>query len=153
MWGELQAILVLFNQNLLKCWASLVAQIVKNLPAMQETQIWSLGREDPLEKGTATHSCILAWRITRTEESWRAKVCGVAESDTTKQLTHTHWNTADLQCCVNFCYTSKSLSFMYIQVYPYSSSCSFLSPFIMRYWIQFPVLYSRTLLFNCGLPS
>ena len=43
--------------------ASLVAQLVKNLPVMQETWIQSLDREDPLEKGTATHSCILAWRI------------------------------------------------------------------------------------------
>ena len=43
--------------------ASLVAQLVKNLPAMQETWVWSLGWEDPLEKGMATHSSILAWRI------------------------------------------------------------------------------------------
>ena len=42
--------------------------MVKNLPAMQETQAQSLGWEDPLEKGTATHSSILAWRIPRTEE-------------------------------------------------------------------------------------
>ena len=44
-------------------WASLVAQLVKNPPAMQETTVWSLGWEDPLEKGTATHSSMLAWRI------------------------------------------------------------------------------------------
>ena len=44
-------------------WASLVAQLVRNLPAMQETWDQSLGWEDPLEKGTATHSIILAWRI------------------------------------------------------------------------------------------
>ena len=44
-------------------WASLVAQLVKNPPAMQETWAQSLGWEDPLEKGTATHSSILAWRI------------------------------------------------------------------------------------------
>ena len=44
-------------------WASLVAQLVKNLPAMQETWVQSLGWEDPLEKGKATHSSILAWRI------------------------------------------------------------------------------------------
>ena len=43
--------------------ASLVAQMVKNLPAMQETWVRSLGWEDPLKKGTATHSSILAWRI------------------------------------------------------------------------------------------
>ena len=44
-------------------WASLVAQLIKNLPAMWETWVWSLGWEDPLEKGKATHSSILAWRI------------------------------------------------------------------------------------------
>ena len=48
--------------------ASLVAQLVKNLPAMQETWVWSLGWEDPLEKGMATHSSILSWRIPQTEE-------------------------------------------------------------------------------------
>ena len=48
--------------------ASLVAQKVKNLPAMLETWVQSLGWEDPLEKGTATHSSILAWRILWTEE-------------------------------------------------------------------------------------
>ena len=45
-----------------------MAQMVKNLPAMQETQVQSLGWEDPLEKGMATHSSILAWRIPWTEE-------------------------------------------------------------------------------------
>ena len=44
-------------------WLSLVAQLVKNLPAMWEPWVRSLGWEDPLEKGTATHSSILAWRI------------------------------------------------------------------------------------------
>ena len=44
-------------------WVSLVAQLVKNQPAMQETWVQSLGWEDPLEKGIATHSSILAWRI------------------------------------------------------------------------------------------
>ena len=48
--------------------ASLEAQLVKNLPAMQETWVRSLGWEDPLEKGTATHSSIFAWRIPGTEE-------------------------------------------------------------------------------------
>ena len=49
-------------------WSSLVAQMVKNPPAMQETWIQSLGPEDPLEKGMATHSSVLAWRIPWTEE-------------------------------------------------------------------------------------
>ena len=52
-------------------WASLVAQLVKNLPAMQETWVRSWGWEDPLEKGTATNSSILAWRIPWTEQSGR----------------------------------------------------------------------------------
>ena len=49
----------------------LVAQMEKNLPAMQEIWIWSLGQEEPLEKGIATQSSILAWRITWTEEPGR----------------------------------------------------------------------------------
>ena len=44
-------------------WTSLVAQIVKRLPTMWETQVQTLGREDPLEKGMATHSSVLAWEI------------------------------------------------------------------------------------------
>ena len=52
--------------------ASLVVQTVKNLPAMQETWVLPLGREDPLEKGMATHCSILAWRI-----SWTEKPCGL----------------------------------------------------------------------------
>ena len=64
---------ILFNcQHLLKLFfitrAFLEAQLVKNLPAMQETQVWSLGQEDPLEKKIATHTSILAWRIPWTEE-------------------------------------------------------------------------------------
>ena len=47
----------------LPCWASLVAQLVKNLPAVRETWVQSLGWEDPLEKGKATHSSIPAWRV------------------------------------------------------------------------------------------
>ena len=50
-------------------WASLVTQLVKNLPEMRETWVRSLGWEDPLEKGKATHSGILAWRIPWTVES------------------------------------------------------------------------------------
>ena len=49
-------------------WASLVVEMVKNLPAMQETQVWVLGWEDSLERYIATHSNILAWKIPWTEE-------------------------------------------------------------------------------------
>ena len=51
-----------------KYWISLVAQMVKNLPAIQETRLRSLGQEDPLEDGMATHSSIRAWRIPWTVE-------------------------------------------------------------------------------------
>ena len=54
--------------------------MVKNLPAMWETQIRSLGQEDPLEKGMATHSSILAWRIPWTKIPWQATVHEVAKS-------------------------------------------------------------------------
>ena len=56
--------------------ASLVAQMVKNLPAMLETWVQSLGGEDPLEEGRATHSSILAWRIPWTEEPGRVQSMG-----------------------------------------------------------------------------
>ena len=56
--------------------ASLVAQMVKNLPAMQETWIRSLGQEDPLEKEMATHYSILAWKIPWTEEPGGVKSMG-----------------------------------------------------------------------------
>ena len=49
-------------------WSSLVAQAINNLPAMRDTQVQSMGWEDPLEKGMATHSSVPAWRIPRTEE-------------------------------------------------------------------------------------
>ena len=60
--------LAIFCHGHYHIWVSLVAQMVKNLPAMWETWVRSLVREDPLEKGTATHSNILAWRILWTEE-------------------------------------------------------------------------------------
>ena len=62
-------LLWLFHTWLLLChWSKQVTQTAKNLPAMQETWVWSLGWEDPLEKGMASHSSILAWRIPWTEE-------------------------------------------------------------------------------------
>ena len=58
----------IFIKDLGQKGAPLVAQTVKNLPTMQQTQVPSLGREDPPEKGMTTHSSILAWRIPPTEE-------------------------------------------------------------------------------------
>ena len=60
--------------------ASLVTQMVKNLPVMQKTQVPFLGQEYPLEKGMATHSSILAWIIPWTEELGRLQVHGVTKS-------------------------------------------------------------------------
>ena len=61
-------------------WASLVAQLVKNLSAMQETWVRSLGWEDPLKEGIATHPSILAWRIPTDRGAWQVTVHGVAKS-------------------------------------------------------------------------
>ena len=69
-------IIVSFYNNFKK-WTSLVAPMVKNQPAMRESQVQSLGREDPLEKGMATHSSILAWRIPWTEELGRLQTMGL----------------------------------------------------------------------------
>ena len=77
-------------------WASLVTQLVMNLSAMRETWVRSLGWEDPLEKGKATHSSILVWRIPRTV--WSRK-----EPDTTGQLSLS----IDASCCVSFSCTAK----------------------------------------------
>ena len=68
--------------------------MVKNLPVTPEIQVCSLGQEDPLEKGMATHSCILAGRIPWTEEPGGLHIVhGVLESDTTERLTRTYTRT------------------------------------------------------------
>ena len=66
--------------------ASLLAQLVRNPHATQETWVQSLGWEDPLEEGMAAHSSILAWRILMDREAWRATVHGVTESNMTERL-------------------------------------------------------------------
>ena len=63
--------------------ASIIAQLVKNLPAVQETWVRFLGWKDPLEKEMATHSSILAWKIPWTEEPGRLQSMGSQESDAT----------------------------------------------------------------------
>ena len=70
-----------------------MAQTVKNLPTLQETQVQSLGQEDSLEKGMATHSSIHAWRISWTEEPGRCSPLGHKELDTTEQLTLSRMST------------------------------------------------------------
>ena len=74
---------VFYNLVSLVTRVFLEAQMVKNLPAMQETQVQFLGREDPLEKEMATHSSILAWRIPWAEEPDSLQSMGSPESDMT----------------------------------------------------------------------
>ena len=83
--------------------ASLVAQLVKNLPAILETWVQSQGWEDPQEKGKATHSSILAWRIPWTSP-WGRK-----ESDMTEQLSLSLSSSSSLACCLQLMYTSQKL--------------------------------------------
>ena len=75
-----------------------MAQMVKNPPLMQEIQVRSLGQEDSLEEGTATHSSILAWRILQIKEAGRLPSWGHKESDMTEPLrTHMHRVTISLE--------------------------------------------------------
>ena len=71
------------TECLLSSWASRVAQVVKNLPAMQETQVRSLGREEPLEKEMATHSRLLPGELHRQRSLAGYSPWGRRESDTT----------------------------------------------------------------------
>ena len=64
--------------------------VLKNPPAVQETQVPSLDQEDPLEEAMATHSSILVWRIPMDRGAWWATVYGVTESDTSDQLSIAH---------------------------------------------------------------
>ena len=75
------------NRGMDKEEVHIVAQMVKNLPAMQEIQVQFLGQEDPPEKGMAIHSSILTWRIPWTEEPGGHSPWDCKESDTTEQLT------------------------------------------------------------------
>ena len=95
--------------------ASLVAQTIKNLPEMQETQVWSLGQEDSLEKGLVTHCSILAWKFPWTEEtgrlqSMRLQRVGHDWATNTclqwKCVSHSFWVTL----CILFCNLSFFLS-------------------------------------------
>ena len=118
-------------------WASLVAQMIKNLPTMWETGIQSLGREDPQEKGMATHSSILAWKIPWTAEPGRLQSMElqrvrhnwatnthtwttsppVLESDKTEKLIPTKSHTSGKHACL-----------ILLFVFPVETSCLELPP-------------------------
>ena len=97
----------------LQCsWASLVAQMLKLLPAIQETWIWSLGWEDLLEEGMATDSSILAWRIPMDKGAWPAMVHGVACK--TELLSTTQHVYIWIYMCVRACVLSH---FSHVQLF------------------------------------
>ena len=77
-----------------------MAQTVKNLPTMQETQVRSLGQEDPLEKGMATHFSIVAWRIPRTEEPGELQSMGVQKNWTRLKRLSSSSSSKDLKYTV-----------------------------------------------------
>ena len=103
-------------------WASLVAQLVKNLPAMQEAWVRSLGWEDSLEKGKATHSSILAWRIPWTIQSMGSQRVGHDWAT----FTHSLWSYFVDNLCVE-CILSLFLS----------SFHTFLPPTILSFFFFF----------------
>ena len=81
LWKESKGeIISRVEDNCWELWAFLVAQLIKNLPAMWETRVQPLGWEYPLEEGTATHSSILAWRIPMDRGAWWTVVHGVTKS-------------------------------------------------------------------------
>ena len=91
--------------NWLSLRASLVTQTFKNLPAMLETQVQFLGWEDPLEKGTATRSSILAWRIL-----WRDEPCGLASMEAHKSWTRLNdWHTLNQKYSLKLLWTENKL--------------------------------------------
>ena len=118
-------------------WASLVAHTVKNLPAMWEIQVWPLGQEDPLEKGMATHSSIIAWRIPRTEEPGRLQSIGSQSQTWLNDYTFTfffseHWiEFPELYSRFSFViYFIRSINGVYMSIPISHSSHTPLSPLV-----------------------
>ena len=93
-------------------WASLVAQMVKNLPAVWETQVQFLGWKKPMEKGMATHSSILAWRIPQTEEPDGLQTMGLqrGRQDWATNTPNTHTHTKHRSSCNDNRWEGKSVS-------------------------------------------
>ena len=89
-------IYLIISPRYVSIWASLVAQRVKRLHAMRETRVWSLCREDPLEKEMAIHSSILAWKIPWTEEPGRLQSMG------SQRVSHDWATSLSLSCsCIH----------------------------------------------------
>ena len=90
-------------------WSSLESQTVKNPPAMQETWVRSLSWEEPLEKGMATHSSVLAWRITWTEEPGRLRSIG------SQRVGH-DWTTNTLEIYSHFLFSSRRWHWYFVLI-------------------------------------
>ena len=90
-------------------WASLMAQRLKRLPPVQETRVWSLGREDPLEKEMVTHSSILAWRIPWTEKPGRLQFFFC--------FCFFNWSVVDWQCCASLCSVTQLYTHIHISIH------------------------------------
>ena len=105
-------------------WASLIAQLIKNPPAMQETRVWSLGQEDPLEEGMATHSSILASEIPWTEESGGYCPWGCTELDMIQWL-FSFWGLCKIIECRN--QDLHFVSFIYVWCRPFLK-------FLLKFW-------------------
>ena len=92
-----------------------MAQTVKNLPAMQETWVGSLGWEDPLEEGMATHSSIPVWRIPMDRGTWQAKVHGVAKRLTRlRDSAHRQWVSSGISLWFNLHFPNKANDLVYL---------------------------------------
>ena len=111
------------NINSSHHWASLVAQMVKNPPAMWETWVQSLGWEDPLEEGMATHSSILACRIPMGRGAWQATVHGVTKSRTWLKQRRTEYPITSAENI----FPNLLLAFEFWLVMPFLKTCILVS--------------------------
>ena len=117
--------------------ASQVAQMVKNIPTVQETWVWSLGKEDSLEKGVANHSSILVWRIPWTENPGGLQSMGCKELDTAEWLTHACWIQRENEVEKNLPWTEISIFFVMLERWPRK---------IMNTWITYIFYYEHELI-------
>ena len=113
---------------------------------MQETRVWSLGLEDPLEEGMVTHSSILAWRIPWTEEPGGLQSIRLPRDTTEGLRMHTQMSIYNI-VLISAVQASDSVLHTYVCIHISIFLYSFPLYFISGYWIQFPVLYNRTLWF------
>ena len=120
------------------CWTSPGAQVVKNVPAMQETWVWSLGQEDPLGKGMATHSSIIAWKIPWTEEPGGLQSIGLHRvTHDWSSLARTHPHCWALYSVPLICFSILSAISCYLDY------CSFiLLSIFSSLWVMFSCFFT-----------